>query len=92
MYSIFGPEAGADICKVTEGHILYHLLGEPGTGFLWGLLIDSRRSRREVLTMEIIPNLNIGSSICEHRHSRVVVDNSLHINNKQDNTTYDGKQ
>ena len=97
LYTIFGPETWVEICIVTDSHILAHLLGEPSannvmrcTGFLRGSLIDRRRSRREALTMEVIPYLSVYSlSIGIHRLLSPTAYIQTHV---QGNTPYDDKQ
>ena len=38
---------------------------------------ERRRSRRVVLTMEVKPYLNVYSTMFEHKHSRIVVDEGI---------------
>ena len=64
-----------------------------GTNFVGGgggglsECVRRRRSRRVVLTTEVTPYVSVYSTMFEHRHSQIVVDDGLQTY-IQDNTVY----
>ena len=54
-------------------------------------MFERRRSRREVLTMEVTPYLNVYSTMFENKHSHIVVDDGMQTY-IPDNIAYDDKK
>ena len=50
-----------------------------------------RRSRSEESTMEVTPYFNVYSTMLDHKHSQIVVNNGIQTN-IQEHTAYDDKQ